>query len=401
MIEPTEEIRIWIDKHITEDPNKLRLTWHNKAPWIPAAINHIENIKKTRRKFLSSIPGIDKLIPEFMPIKLSTEQATSAETALLHLKLSQLEHKPQSRVLDMTCGLGIDTSFLGILPSIAVTSIELNEEIYQVAKYNFKHRKNIEIINCNSIDYIESTDKHFDLIFIDPARRDQAGSRVYNLHDCSPNVIQLLPSMKLHSNRIMVKMSPMLDIRQTISDLPGISSINIIEERNECRELLAIINSKPSYSDQPEIVAWKDSKKIFSFTIEEEVHAKSTIRMPIVGDYLYEPYPSIMKAAPFKILSHKFDAAQLSNNTHLFVSEKDRPDFPGIRYTIDDILTYSSSNIKKISRQKIQADVAVRNFKISAETLIKKLNIRQSGSTRIMGVTLANQEPYLLIVSRV
>ncbi len=145
---------------------------------------------------------------------------------------------------------------------------------------------------------------------------------------------------------------------------------------------------------------WRDNIEVFSFTIEEETKATADTGMPTVEEYLYEPSPATMKAAPFKLLSQRFDMSQLSNNTHLYISSKVCPQFPGTGYIIEEILPYSSSNIKKLARLKLKADVAVRNFTISAEALGKKLNIRQSGPLRIMGVTLADNNPYLLLLKK-
>ena len=130
MYQLTDEIRNWISEHIADDPTKLRLAWHNKTPWINAAINHIENLKNTRRKFNSTFPGSEKLLPEYMPIKISTEQASSTPTAFLHRELAELEGVKHPTILDMTCGLGSDTSFLGSIPNANITTIELNEEIF-------------------------------------------------------------------------------------------------------------------------------------------------------------------------------------------------------------------------------------------------------------------------------
>lgn len=399
MYQLTDEIRNWISEHIADEPTKLRLAWHNKAPWINAAINHIENFKNTRRKFNSTFPGSEKLLPEYMPIKISTEQASSTPTAFLHRELAELEGVNSPTILDMTCGLGIDTSFLGSIPNANITTIELNEDIWLVAKNNFAHRSNIEVINADSVEFLKNTKQHYNLIFIDPARRDSSGGRVFNLHDCNPDVIEILSLLKQHGDKIMIKMSPMLDVTQTIRDLPGIVSLHIIELQGECRELLAIIEDK-QLIENPKIFVWRNGDIVFSFTHEEETAANVFNSMPAKGYYLYEPSAAIMKAAPFKLLSQQYMIGQLGNNTHLYTSEKYIPDFPGAIYEIDDVLPYSSSVIKNIARQKLKADVAVRNFSISAQDLKKRLKIQSSGDLRIMGVTTADNKPYLLLLNK-
>lgn len=385
----------WVEAHRDIDPMKLRLSKRQSAPvWTDDAIAQIENERRARHKFGTS--QYAHLIPRLMPVGLSVEQATSAHIASLHYDISGISADRPVRVLDMTCGLGIDASFLAQNDNTRLTAIDLDPKIAAVASYNFMSRTNIEIRNEDSVRYLISSTEHFDIIFIDPARRDDSGGRVYNLHDCTPDVTSLLPLMLEKSSRIMIKMSPMLDVTQTLRDLPGIKELHITDERGECRELLAVIDS--TTSNRPTIIVHNDNN-CFSFSSDDESSASATVSMPAKGQYLLEPSPAMMKAAPFRLLCQRFDATMIHPNTHLYSTATRPAGFPGKVYRIDEVVPYSSSNIRSIVRQRLNADVAVRNFPMSADALRARLGIHKGGDRRIIGITAADSNRYLLFLS--
>jgi len=387
----------WVNKHRDSDPIKLRLgKKSDDHDWIDDAIAQIENERRSRAKFGTAVNM--ELIPRLMPVGLAVEQATSARIAKLHYDISGLEPGKQARVLDMTCGLGVDASFLGQHTDTHITAVELNRKNARIATYNFADRPNIEVINADSVEYLKNTTEHFDLIFIDPARRDSTGGRVYNLHDCTPDITTIIPLVLTKSSMLMVKMSPMLDVTQTLRDLPGTRELYVVDERGECRELLAVIGDKPC--NTPLITIWNDGTT-FLFTQTEEAASTAVTAIPSAGQYLLEPSPATMKAAPFKLLCERFNATMIHPNTHLYTTDTIPTGFPGKVYRINDIQPYSSCNIKSMARQHIKANVAVRNFPISADALRSRLNIKKSGDTRITGITAADSKPYLIFSERI
>ena len=148
----------------------------------------------------------------------------------------------------------------------------------------------------------------------------------------------------------------------------------------------------------PLITVWSDGIT-FTFTQEEEYEAIGTVAMPHVGQFLLEPSAAMMKAAPFKLICSRFNAAAIHANTHIYTTQQLPANFPGKTYHIDEVLPYSSSNIKRIKKMKLNCDVAVRNFSIGAEQLRSRLGITKSGNSRILGVTAADNKPYLLFLS--
>lgn len=416
-MEFTQEYLDFVRENAAADPATLRLRFHkDPRPWLPLAINNIAALKKSRKFRLTD--EVD-LTPEVMPFEVSAQQATSARIALLHANLAG----SASTVLDMTFGLGMDARLLAMNPERKILGFDLREELADAAKVNFRNFPGVEVRCGDSVAFLENySGQPFDLIFIDPARRGNEGERLYNLHDCQPDLIRILPIIKRHSRRLMAKLSPMLDVTQTLRDIPGITSMHIVEEGNECKELLAIVDFTKEIA-VPEIIIDRFSKgehHRFSFTLPEEKDCQSSTdnekpsavlnRMPAVGEYLLEPSAATMKAAPFNLLARRFAAPMLHPNTHLYISPADSGgqlptavrDFPGNAYEIVEALPFTSSNLKKTARSVEKADIVVRNLKgFTSEELRRRLKTKPGGELRIYAVNIATPQgdtPVLLLV---
>jgi hypothetical protein len=388
-MEFTEEYINFVKTHADADPNKLRLRFHKDSrPWLSYAINNIAALKKAR-KFRTS--NGEDFTPCIIPLEISGQQATSATIAKFH---SSFITKGAS-ILDMTFGLGMDAQLISRIPDAKILGFDLQEELVAAAKVNFKEQKNVEVLHGNSVEFLEHySGANFDVIFIDPARRGSEGERLYNLHDCQPDLIELLPLIRQHANKLIAKLSPMLDVSQTLRDLPGVCQLHVVEEANECKELLAIIDFQQSL-DEPQIVIdrfVKGELQQFQFiqTVERNSSSSCLNRKPNVGEYLIEPSAATMKAAPFNSLSAQFSIASLHSNTHLYISSAEQSSFPGTMFEIEQVLDFSSSNLKQISKSISQADIVVRNLKgFTPDILRKRLKIKQGGNRRLYATTIA------------
>lgn len=400
-----EEIRKFVDQHAGEDPAKLRLKFHtDPRSWMPLAINNIAALK-ARKKFVLR-DGAD-LTPEIIPLELPAQQSTSANIALLHANLA----KNSKSVLDMTFGLGMDARLMALEPLRKILGFDLQPELVEAARYNFRNFPNVEVRQGDSVEFLKSySGTPFDLIFIDPARRGDAGRRLFNLRDCQPDLIDILPLIKEKSRRMIAKLSPMLDVTQTVRDLPGITELHIVEEANECKELLAVADFDSSV-DEPLIFIDRltaDGFRQFQFRTSEErgIDLSETIvnRLPKGGEFIYEPSAAAMKSGAFGLLAKDFNSLQLHPNSHIYISPTEIPNFPGNCYRIEDVFLLSSSNMKKITLEIPQADVAVRNLKgFTADGLAKKMRIKPGGSLRILGTTVSTShgdQPILLKLNR-
>lgn len=398
MIEAIEDIDWdWIENNRDCDTIKLRLNAHKgERSMTDFAILQIE----CRRKAAKKLPITLKHKKFLFPTALSAEQCTSDRLAAYHSSLVPLGAK----ILDMTSGLGIDV-FHFASRADKITAIDINPDIAKILQQNSQTLgiNNITAVNADSCDFIQDTSNHYDMIFIDPARRGNNGRRLFALSDCEPNVTAILPSIKAKCDKLIVKASPMLDITQTLRELPNATDIYVIGTVQECKELVIVSDFKSdSKCINIHAVTLTNTQEIdLSYNILSEENASVRYNSPQVEEYIYEPYPAVMKAAPFKYLSQKYEVDKLHINTHLYTSKKRVIDFPGDIFKIECIIPFSSKEIKHFAKQYPQINIAVRNFFMSADELRKKLKVKDGGDKKAIGCTTTDGSKIILIVSRV
>lgn len=399
MYTPSPEFFQFVDAHVNENPVRLRLKYQGKGEaWVHDAITHIECLHKCNGKF-------GDLQPELMLHPVSVEQASSAGVARFHAEVMHC-HAPQAvSLLDMTCGLGVDFAAM----SAAIThdakrciAMELDGGCCGVTQYNFRNRKGVEVVNADSVQWLSDYNgDRFDVVFIDPARRNAAGGRVFNLHDCRPDLIELMLLIASKSRLLVAKLSPMLDVTQTLRDLPQVTHLYVVEERGECRELLAVADFSRSGAQcglNAEIVA-TDCDKTFRFSLAEERQAEMRFGVPEKGLYLYEPSPAMMKAAPFATLCSRHGMLKLHPNSHLYVAGAPAACLPGRWNRIADVVDFSSKSAKALSAEiGGAADVAVRNFPMRAEELQKRFGFKGGAAWRVMATSLSQPRKNVLIL---
>ena len=399
-----EKFLVWINDHKEERPEKLRLRFHGKnvPSWIKDAIDHIESYQKSSAKFIT--PDNKSFIPSILLPSLSVEQSTSASVAELHMNiLTSHIGGTQGNVLDMTCGLGMDTRMFAE-NKFNVTAIEKDKYRYEIAKLNFRDFNNVQLVNEDCRDFIKKNGR-YDAVLIDPARRNANGSRVYNLHDCEPDVSQLIYDLRGITDYVMVKLSPMLDLTETLREIPECSVINVVGNRNECVELLLEIDftsTKNSMSDKKiKIYQSPRDAEPFTFFLKESLNAKPTDYKDIEeNSYVYVPSSATMKAGCFNLISERFRINQISANTHIF--SKNHPiDFPlGKSYRVLKSYPFSSSVIKRFRSEFPHGDVFVRNFGLSANELKTRLKLKSSDEIRVMGYQDKNGKKRLAVLAR-
>ena len=389
------EFQEWIDQHGADDTASLRLRYANAHQSVKEAILQIECRAKADNKFArvnplggAVAPAAVKFAPRWFPTALSVEQATSASVACFHAAVVA----PVASLLDMTMGLGVDAAAIASLSGAAVTAIERDARLCQFAHANYRPIKDLE--------WLHTAGRTFDAIFIDPARRANIGRRVSNIHDCTPDVAEILPLMFQHAPDVYVKLSPMLDIAATIAYLKHVVKVYIVEERGEVRELFVHLNRDAMpIADDAEIEA-VSSSGMLSFTRRREAEASERYAEPTPGAYLYEPSPAVMKAAPFRLLSAKYDVAALHPNTHLYLSTTPIDGFPGKRYRIIEVMPYSSKYIKRFAKTYPAASVSVRNFPCTAAILRNKLKIKEDDCLKVIGATLKGGAQVMIIAQK-
>jgi hypothetical protein len=233
---------------------------------------------------------------------------------------------------------------------------------------------------------------HVDLIFIDPARRNEHGGRTYGIADCIPNVLELREELLAKADRVMIKLSPMLDWRKAVEDLKTVSEIHIVSVDNECKELLLVLSEKA----KPLQVFCVNDGQIFTF-MPVSTQSLSLPSLPLSFVFLYVPNASIMKAGCFGELAERFQMAPLDKNSHLFVSDREVLDFPGRCFVIEKMTSMNKRELKEALTGIRQANIAVRNFPLSVAELRKRLKLQDGGDTYIFATTVAEKGHQLLI----
>jgi hypothetical protein len=274
--------------------------------------------------------------------------------------------------------------------------------------------KNISVHNCTAEEFLSSplqggVEGGFSLIFLDPARRDSHGGKVFRLGDCTPNVVELMPDLVSHltpEGRIMLKLSPMIDLTQAIKELSAVSKvtpasvltwdIHVVAVKNEVKEVLLLSHQKSEFRTQTITAIDLDKKEqVFVFTREEEQTAQPQMVLGTCpnGTWLYEPNAAILKGGAYKLVSERFGLQKLDVNTHLYASDKLVEHFPGRVWKTSPL---PSPKERMIS----QANVIVRNYPLTAEQLKKKLHLRDGGTAYVIGCRV-NGKPVLFSAERV
>ena len=394
----------FIRQHQDEDVRQLAfLGSKNPEVDMPFALDQIRGRKMARAK-LPRWANIDGII---YPPHISMEQCSSESTALYKAELAaRLLGLPASSsseeigFVDLTGGFGVDFSYIAARVGLKSMYVERQAHLCEAAKENFERLglKNAIVKNEDGIEVLHSL-KELKLIFIDPARRDDAGNKVVSLKDCTPDVTVLQEEMLLKADYVIIKLSPMLDWHRAISELSHVREVHIISVNNECKELLLVLSARNMGNLR--IYCVNDAQ---SFVCEESDMESSSVKIaPFTLEemqYLYEPNASLMKAGCFGVLSERYDARMLSKNSHLFVSREPIAVFPGRSFRIIAVSSFNKKELKRHLSGITKANIATRNFPLSVAELRKRLKLKDGGETYIFATTLSDESHVLIITEK-
>lgn len=398
-MQPSKQFFDFIKAHIADDPRALRLKYHGVDGAIdyPFAITQIECRKRFGAKIADTLARYQDFI---FADTLSGEQSTSDRLAAFHATLVG----EGDSVVDMTSGLGIDVMHLAGRAS-KVVAVERKSELCKALEWNIKglNIRNVSVLHGDSVKMLEDGELSGDTVFIDPARRSMDGGRVYALSDCEPDVAALLPIMRRYFKTAVIKASPMLDISHSLALLAGVTDVYSVGTATECRELVFKVDLTRESVEQVTIHAVTlRGTDIEDFAFTESQERAATVLTGNIDEatYVYEPWPSVMKAAPVRLLSERYGVAKIHNNTHLYYSTGAQPvtDFPGDVLAVEQIVAWQSKNLKRLKNSYPRISVGVRNFGMSADALRAKLGVKDGGALRLLGVTAQHDRPLLLVV---
>ena len=472
----------FIREHANDDVRKLALKGvKDQDVNMPIALQQIAGRQTAFRK-LPSWAAVDGII---YPPHLNMEQCSSEMTARYKAQLviedghsktdeerSKMDDGRQMKgenktFVDLTGGFGVDFYWM----SQAFTHrscVEQNERLCAISSENFRSLGlDCSVCCCDTATYLTEM-PHADVVYLDPARRDEHGARTYGIGDCSPNILELLPQLIKKADRIVMKLSPMLDWRKAVGDLEATSNqqettsnqqeatsdqrkaisekcsvyvneVHIVSVDNECKELLIEVRSQKSEGSHYQVhcVNLQTNGEIqhFSFTPKALQNDTLTSHSPapkafhsdvlnsqsslpashsslLSSGFLYEPNASIMKAGCFAELEMCFYVKKVADNSHLFLSDENLVKFPGRKF---QILAISSANQKEFKKkfseslvkvnQKLtsmeSANIAVRNFPLTADHLRKKLKLKDGGDCYIFATTLSDGQHKLFICRKI
>ncbi len=389
----------FIREHADDDVRQLALRGSKMSEVdLSYALEQIAGRQKAHTK-LPSWASIDGIV---YPPHLSMEQCSSELTARYKASIAG----KGALFVDLTAGFGVDMAFIAQGFQKAV-HVERQPQLCAISSenYNVLGLNHIEVVCGDGVEYLH-TMNHADLLFIDPARRDEHGGRTYGIADCTPNVLEMLDEMLEKADRVMIKLSPMLDWRKAVADLGKVNDVHIISVDNECKELLLAVNSeergKNSASPSLRVVCVNllsdGNKECFEFDGYHASPSSSAFHFsPFDSRFLYEPNASIMKAGCFGLLEQRFGVMQLDKNSHLFVSDKEVIGFPGREFLIEKRTSMNKRELKAALADIDKANITVRNFPMSVAELRKRLKLKEGGEVYIFATTIANEGHQLLV----
>nr|WP_278745674.1 class I SAM-dependent methyltransferase [Bifidobacterium catenulatum] len=468
-----DETREFVAMHRDEDVRELALKARRVDGLdLPLALDQIAGWQIASKKLpqWASCEGI------IYPPHISMEQCSSQFTAQYKSEIAQtllasaatvrarVSDSAESDTLvakramvDLTGGFGVDFSYLARGFSQA-TYVERQRHLCDLAEHNMAALglDQARIVCGDGVEYLRQMDP-VDLIYVDPARRDEHGARTYAIEDCTPNVLELRDLLLAKSQCTLVKLSPMLDWRKAVADFDGaVREVHIVATGNECKELLLVLG-RPAQADARDGVDGAGSHRrpaararveqmnggmdsagtvdsfdgaskaertaaashdgryaaphMFCVNDDQRIDYDSAAYtqglriggkpLPEVKNYLYEPNASIMKAGCFDLVEERFGVTQIGPSSHLFVSEQQIADFPGRGFAIEAVGSMNKKDTKRLLNGVKQANIAVRNFPLTAPQLRKKLKLTDGGTVYLFGTTMQGGDHVLLRTSKI
>ena len=383
----SDKLKAFILAHETDDVHSLALQ-SRQFPDVDMqmAIRQIAGRKVAKEKIPSWYAN-DNLV---YPKHLSMEQCSSEQTALFKASLCEGES-----MADLTGGFGVDCYFLALSFKNAVY-VEQQAELAEIAAHNFEVLgHNVKVVNEDAVEYLSSMSP-VNLIYIDPARRDNTGKKTVQIEDCTPNILDIELLLEEKSEQVMIKLSPMLDISLAVRSMKSVSDVYIISVNNECKELLFIKKRDRNTTLYHCVNIQNDKTDSYIFSKEDEDNISLSYSTRL-AKYLYEPNASILKGGAYKSIAKSYSMDKLHPSSHLYISDQLQDDFPGRKFIIDNTCSLNKKEVKEYLSGIKQANITTRNFPLSVQEIRGKTGLKDGGEVYIFATTLADDRKILLI----
>ncbi|MFN4234044.1 MAG: THUMP-like domain-containing protein [Bacteroidia bacterium] len=389
----SQEFNIFFEqfKHQNVDEIALKLSSKN-IPFKKELIQQISGWQKSKDK----LPLWHKTKGIIFPPKINLEQCSSEATASYKSK----NYKGKIGI-DLTGGFGIDSYYLS-KKFDEFFYVEPNLSLLNIVQHNFQILgvKNVVYVNKTAEEFILEFNKKADLIYIDPSRRDENNRKLSALKNTQPDVLRLLDTIKNKCDSLVIKASPMLDIKQSIEELKNVCSIKIIAIENECKEI--VFELKFNQAIKEASIKAVDIKgeliKEFDFTFSSENN--TSVETGKIESYLYEPSSAIIKAGAFKYLTKIYPVKKLHPNTHLYTSNQFIEDFQGRVFKVNTVCPYKKEKVVQYLKNQ-KANLSTRNFKDNSDAVKKKLGIKDGGNDYLFACTDYQNKPVIIICEKI
>lgn len=356
-----KEIQNYIIANLNTDLHTLLL---KKSPFPEVSMHEIVQQIKGKQVAERKFPFLLKEGIIFPP-QLNLEQSSSEKTALY--KSDSLKG---NKFIDLTSGFGIDAYYLS-RNFDDITLIEQNTELLDIVEHNWKILgRQAKFINSKLEDFLNENQEHFDVIYLDPARRDQNKNKVFLLEDLSPDILEIQEKLQAVSSMVVIKLSPLIDLKYLVSVLPGIVRIDIIALKNDVKEVVVFLSNENMGKVFCNCVNLDSNEAAFTYTFGDEETAQTDYAEP--EKYIYIPNNAVLKAGVFNLISQKFGLKKLHPNSHLYTSGEKIDNFPG---RIFEMVIIDSKSIKK----KGQFNIISKNYPLKPEEIKKKYGLKDGG----------------------
>jgi len=377
------EVQQYIRENLNADVHRIAMA---KSPFPGITGQELSAQIGAMKKSARKLPSWYATEGVYYPPLLSVEQCSSETTASYKAGLSK-----GGTLIDLTGGFGVDSFYFSKV-NASVLHCEINDELSSIAHYNaaLLGQENTSFVPGDGMVYLKNSGQHFNTIYIDPARRNSAG-KVFMLKDCTPNVVENLDHLLDHTDRLLIKTAPLLDISAGIKELKNVAAIHIVSIKNECKELIWVLEK--NFTDAATIVSTTLNavQKQFTFLRGEDVLTVIGAA-PQAGHYLYEPDAALLKSGAFNLIAERYQLKKLHQQTQLYFSDKMDETFPGRIFKIDEVL--SAAAVKK--EKSLRGSVIVRNYPDRAAALVEKYHIK-ADDTQFMIFTQSEEAGKIIL----
>jgi 16S rRNA G966 N2-methylase RsmD len=385
-------VQNFIDEHALDDIHQLLLKYKaiDTVP-ISVIVDQIVGRRKAREKFKSWSEQKQLIYPP----SINLEQSSSEQTARNKVAMLSKEMALDTSLLDLTGGFGIDSYFFS-RSLREVHFVEPNGDLLKIAQHNHAQLgvNNIQYHNSTAEEFLESSDRKFDVVYIDPSRRPKNSQKVFSLNQCVPDVVLIQEKIWQITDRLLVKAAPLLDIEKALKDLKHVKKVSVVSVHNECKELLFYCE-KP-FESEPLIEAKNLTETEFAFSFKISDERKLEVKYSDPLQFFYEPNASLLKSGAFKTIASRFKINKLHPSTHFYTSEHRIDFFPGRVFKIE-------SHVKPHDKMRTffpdgKANIITRNYPLTVQDLRKKTGLKEGGERYLIGCSGMSKKFLLVAV---